>query len=285
MRVASVEMARKGRKRDWQAEATALGKAVHAALRAYKLRDPHRSFNVEDDASRILENDPDYHPPRPRAENKKRPPTRNPGIFTVRALASRLGTTVGELLGEPGYEITTNDLRNFRWISDFLRMRFPIDELTPQSIPEHRTFIEKDFSFPRALTTARIEQKGEVAAGLPRESDFDIADAEIIDGGPTATLFAARVKGRSMADRIRDGDIIVIDSAHPLPRQHDPVAVYIENEGGVLGYWRADKGAYWLDKHNRTEFPSIRLGDPAEWRVLGLITLVQSRVSRQDRPT
>lgn len=278
-------MVGKGKRRDRRADAVALGKAVHAAIDAYNRRDPHRPFAIDDAASRILENDPDYHPPRRRAENKKRQPTENPGVFTVQAVARRLGTTVGELLAEPGHEITANDLRNFRWISDFLRMRFPIDELTPQSIPDHRAFIEKDFTFPRALTTTKIAQKREVAAGLPMERDFDIAEAEIIGGGKTATLFAARVKGRSMADRIRDGNIIVIDAAQTTPRQHDPVAVYIENEGGVLGYWRVDKGTYWLDKHNRTEFASIRLGNPTEWRVLGLITVVQSRVSRQDRPT
>jgi SOS-response transcriptional repressor LexA len=87
-----------------------------------------------------------------------------------------------------------------------------------------------------------------------------------------------------MSDRIRDGDLIVIDISRTTPRQHDPVAVYIDNEGGVLGYWRAEAGAYFLDKHN-PEFPSFKLGHPSEWRVIGVITTVQSAVTRQDRPT
>ncbi|MGZ5442611.1 MAG: LexA family protein [Thermoanaerobaculia bacterium] len=276
---------RKGRDSEHREAAIELAKAVHAAVADYNRRNPHHPFAIDDPASRILENDPDYHPPRKRTENKKRKPTANPGVFTVRRVAKRLGTTVGELLREAGHELTANDLRNFRWISDFLRMRFPIDELAAQTVPDHRTFIEKDFSFPRPLTTTKLEEKGELAAGLPLQSDFDVAEAEIIGETKPANLFAARVKGRSMHDRIRDGDLIVIDSGQTAPRQHDPVAVYIENEGGVLGYWRVDKGNYYLDKHNAPEFGPVLLGPPSDWRVLGLITLVQSRVSRQDRRT
>ena len=259
----------------------ALAKAIHAVIVSYNRRFPNNPFAIDDATSRVLENDPDYHPPRKRSQNKKREPTVNPGIFTVLAIAHRLETTIGELLGEPGFEITKSDLRSFRWMSDFLRLRFPIDEIP--ALPEER-FVPKDFSTPRPLETTRLESKGQLAAGkAPVESDFEIAEAEIVGAMKPGALVAAQVKGRSMADRIRDGDTIVIDTSRTSPKQHEPVAVYIENEGGVLGYWRAEAGAYYLDKHN-PEVDSYKLGHPSEWRVLGVITLVQSRVSRQDRP-
>jgi len=82
---------------------------------------------------------------------------------------------------------------------------------------------------------------------------------------------------------MRHGDTIVIDTSRTTPKHHEPVAVYVENEGGVLGYWRAEAGAYYLDKPNR-DFPAYKLGHASEWRVLGVVTLVQSPVSRHDRP-
>ena len=61
--------------------------------------------------------------------------------------------------------------------------------------------------------------------------------------------------------------------------------VNIENEGSILGYWRAEAGTYFLDKHNVSEFATVKLPHQSEWRVIGVVTLVQSRVRRQDRPT
>jgi phage repressor protein C with HTH and peptisase S24 domain len=115
-------------------------------------------------------------------------------------------------------------------------MRFSLHEVGAVAVPDERSFIEKDFSFPHKLETTTVPQKGQIAAGPAGvESDFEIAAAEIIGATKNTSLFAARVKGRSMTDRIRDGDTIVIDGAQTTPRQHEPVAVYIENEGGVLG--------------------------------------------------
>ena len=278
-------MVRRTSRRDHRERIRALAKAVHAAKNAYNRRSPHAPAAIDDATSRILENDPEYHPVRRRTAGKKRPPTENPGIFTVSAIAQRLDTTVGALLGERGFEITNDDLRSFRWIADFLRMRFPLDKVLPATAPDEQSFIEKEFSYPRPLTTTKIEQRGEVAAGeTPIESDFEYAEAEIIGTIKTPSLFSAQVRGQSMADRIRDGDTIVIDTARTTPKQHEPVAVYIHNQGGVLGYWRVEAGAYYLDKHNQ-DVREVKLGHPSEWHVVGVITLVQSRITRQDRPT
>jgi SOS-response transcriptional repressor LexA len=272
------------RRHDDRERAIQLAKAIHAAMNAYNRRSPNAPYTIDDGTSRILENDPDYHPPRKRIVGKARKPTQNPGVFTVLRSAHRLGVTVGELLHERGFEMTQSDLRTFRWMADFFHMRFPIGDVGTLSVVDEQSFIERDFSFPRELETTLVPQKGQLAAGPAAvESDFEIAAAEIIGARKSASLFAARVKGRSMSDRIRDGDTIVIDGSQTTPKQHEPVAVYIENEGGVLGYWRAESGAYYLDKH--ADIASIKLGHPSEWRILGVITLVQSRVSRQDRPT
>ncbi|MEA2462616.1 MAG: Peptidase S24-like [Acidobacteriota bacterium] len=277
-------MQRQGGRKDNSVQARALAKAVHAAVQAYNRRSPLEPFAIDDATSRILENDPDYHPPRRRMENKKRPPTENPGIFTVQAIAERLGTTIPELLRQRLDEVTSSDLRTFRWIADYLQLRFDLESVGAMSLPDPHSFREKEFTLPQPLTSTPIELKGELAAGVPRESEIEGIASHVVGAVKTATLFAATVRGRSMQDRMRDGDTIVFDSAQ-RPKQHEPVAIYIHNEGGVIGYWRAEAGTYYLDKHNYRDYPPIKLPDPADWHVLGVITLIQSRASRQDRPT
>lgn len=275
-----------GGRSDHEERIVALAKAMHAEIEAYNRRSPTAPFAIDDAVSRIIENDPDYVPPRKRVVEKKRLPTENPGVFTVKRIAARLGTTVGSLLGERGFEIAAGDLRSFRWIVDYLRMRFLHDVVDATALPDEQSFVEKDFSFPQRLVTTTIEQKGEIAAGpTPRESDFEITAAEMVGTMKSTALYTAVVRGRSMADRIRDGDTIVIDTAQTTPKQGEPVAVNVGSEGGLLGYWRAEAGMYFLDKHNVSEFAPVRLPHASEWRVIGVVTIVQSRLRRQDRPT
>jgi SOS-response transcriptional repressor LexA len=279
-------MARKtGRRRAYAEEIVALAKAMRAEIDSYNRANPTRPFSITDAVSRIIENDPDYVPRRGRAAGKKRQPTTNPGIFTVSGIAQTLGTTTGTLLREKGFEVTQSDLRTFRWVFDFLRMRFAFEASSAGVMPDARSFVAKDFTFPHPLVVTKIPQKGEIAAGKTgRENDFEIAEAEIVGSLNNPALVTAVVKGRSMVDRFREGDTIVIDTSRRTPRQHEPVAVNVENEGGILGYWRAEAGSYYLDKHNTDDFGPVKLPHPSEWTVIGVVTLVQSPVRRQDRP-
>jgi len=186
--------------RDHREKAEVLAKAIHAAILTYNRAHPVNPYAIDDRTSRILENDRDYHPPRKRTRRKDREPTLNPGIFTVQAIADALETTIGELLGEPGYELTKSDLRSFRWMADFLRMRFPLEEV--DALPDTGSFIQKDFSFPRPLSTTRLANTGELAAGpVPVESEFEVVDATVIGDLKSPSLVAATVTGRSMSVR------------------------------------------------------------------------------------
>ena len=277
---------RRGFGRDHQEAILALAKAILDAIEDRNRQSPDKPFPIDDAVSRILANHPDYVPPRKRKSETTRPPTKNPGIFTVKRIADDLGRTVGSLLGERGFEIISSDRRSFRWIVDFIRNRFLGDAEVETALPEESTFVAKDFSYPRPLITTRIARKGELAAGLAgRESEFEIGDAEVVGTLNSPSLCTATVKGRSMSDRIRDGDTIVIDTAQTTPKQGQPVAVHIQDEGGILGYWRAEAGQYFLDKHNVSEFQPVKLPHTSYWRVIGVVVIVQSLMRRQDRPT
>lgn len=106
----------------------ALAKAINQRRLEFKQRYANEMFKRDGAVSRILENDPDYTPHRPRKGDRKRRPVVNPGIFTVKDIAERLHTTVGTLLGEPGFEITIDDRRRMREFIAFLSQRFALND-------------------------------------------------------------------------------------------------------------------------------------------------------------
>lgn len=106
----------------------ALAKAMNRKRLEFKETYKSEVFKRDGSVSRILENDPDYKPHRPRKSGKKRSAVVNPGIFTVKDIADRLHTTVGELLGEEGFEVTIDDRRRMREFIEFLSRRFKLND-------------------------------------------------------------------------------------------------------------------------------------------------------------
>lgn len=85
-----------------------LAHRAHLRLLAARRHRPDAKIPISTAFSLLLEHDPEYEPYRPRRTGRRRGPTKNPGIFTVQAIARTLGTTVGDLLGEPN--ASTRDL-------------------------------------------------------------------------------------------------------------------------------------------------------------------------------
>jgi hypothetical protein len=179
---------------------------------------------------------------------------------------------------------------------------FPIDDTVSRIIsndPERARTRKRRAPRTRPLTANPgvftvqdiAERLGATVGAWLGERGFEITASDIRTFRWMVAFFQIRFladaepETASMADRIREGDTVVIDTAQRVPRQGDPVAVNIENEGGILGYWRAEAARYYLDKHNVSEFAPVKLPHLSEWRVIGVVTLVQSRVRRQDRPT
>jgi hypothetical protein len=79
----------------------ALAKRIGQRREEWNRLHPDAPVRVSSVMSRILENDPDYIPYRPRAGKKRHRASRNPSVRTLAAIADVLGTTVGDLLGEP----------------------------------------------------------------------------------------------------------------------------------------------------------------------------------------
>lgn len=116
----------------------ALARTINRRREEHNRRYPDRPLLITSSLSRILENDDDYVPYRARADNKRRRPAVNPGIATLVEIASTLGTTVGDLLGERAYRVTTAErrkLRDFvRWLTTLFDLEAPdLDEPGPSS--------------------------------------------------------------------------------------------------------------------------------------------------------
>lgn len=77
-----------------------LARRVHERRDEFERRHPGRRIPINDTLSRILEHDPTYKPMRRRSPDSVRAPLLDPRISTLRLIASDLGTTVADLIGE-----------------------------------------------------------------------------------------------------------------------------------------------------------------------------------------
>jgi hypothetical protein len=264
-------------------EIVALAKAIHRRIREWEAAHgmPFKKDNV---VSRLLENDPDYEPYRRRDPEKRRGPATAPGLFTIKRLAERLDTTVGDLLGEVQFDLTTDDRRRMRDFVEFLRQRLALDLLDAKPAPqpvEYRfpvppnRFQERDYERPEALHSWVVPVTAASAGG--EGTDQPLLTTEVLHSirdVRNAALQVIRVIGDSMADLLLDGYKVLVDTRLKKPQPGDLVAVYVKDEGGVIGYWReVAHGRVVLDKRN-PDFEPVELGHHTEWFLVGTITRI-----------
>jgi len=108
-------------------DARALAKAINRRRKEYNRLHPDEPVTVTPSMSRILENDDEYVPYRKRAPRKRHHPVTDPRISTVTEIARRLGTTVGDLLGEP-HPPTVSERRRIREFLRYLSEVLDLDE-------------------------------------------------------------------------------------------------------------------------------------------------------------
>jgi hypothetical protein len=247
-----------------------LAERVHRRWVEYRRRNAGMSVPITDTLSRILEHAAEYRPLRSRAERKQRSGLRNPGIFKVKEIADALQTTVGDLLGEPGYVelrdfLSRDDRRKLRDVVALLRDLFDLDD---ESLEEDRPIgpIELD------LQRAGVRRSAFVLHEFAPEPDTFDRQMQVI-----------RVIGDSMAPELRDGWKVLVDTGRTDVDDDALVAVYIKEKGGVVGRWRVDDGTPLLLKSN-PDHPPIALGDRSGWILLGTITtIVEAALDRSPR--
>jgi hypothetical protein len=255
--------------------------------RAHRVMAPPRDFDermkrlraiVE---QRIVDHDATHRRrfPRRRVEGVLR--SSDPQLSTVVRSADELGTTVGDLLGEP--PLGKDDKEKLEKFVAFLVARF--DLMGAQRAAEREAgalnvteedFIERDFDYPRPHHVW-IMRHVKAAAGSGIEADRDTETTEVLHSIRdvyNGQLRVIRVIGESMSPVLHDGDKVTFDIRLRQPRDGDVVAVYDNLRGGMVGYWRRGKdGECWLDKENKA-FDSERLDADGSWMVWGTVTRV-----------
>lgn len=274
-----------------RAEIIALAKAIHRRMRDWE--EAHgQQFKIENNLSRLLENDPTYEPYRKRDPEKRRGPAKAPGIFTIKRLAEQLDTTVGDLLGEREFDVTVGDRRRIRELLEFLRQRLGLDSIEDVAplpleyrfpIPPAR-FKERDYDYPQALHAWLVPEMPMAAGKAGIEIDRPLLTTEVLHSIRDVrhgALQVVKVIGNSMADLLLDGYKIIVDTRLNKPQKGDLVAVYIKTDGGLIGYWREESvGRVVLDKHN-ADYDPVALGHHTEWFLVGTVTkIVEAPIPR-----
>lgn len=120
---------------------------------------------------------------------------------------------------------------------------------------------------------------GEIAAGLPAgaypEPEGRLA-LRGLEGG-----FALRVRGDSMADRIQEGDVVLLQPGRPR-RSGQVCAVRVDEDETTLKYleWSGSPVRYTLRPHNPA-YPTLRV-DPESLHIDGVFhSLLRGKVVEQ----
>jgi hypothetical protein len=289
---------RSGNVRDIQT----LAVRVYQRWVAYRRANQGMSIPVDDTLSRLFEHVPEYRPMRERSAERQERASKSPGIFKLQQVADTLETTVGDLLGEPGYEsprelLSPAQRRTLRDAAHILRELFDLDDpaldeparpaapTTPLNVaPEE--FIERDHDYPRALHAWVVPELAAAAGNGGAERDLTLASTQILHSVREvwdARLQVIRVIGDSMTPELQHGWKVLVDTEQTRPAEGALVAVYIKDEGGILGRWHAADGKPVLRKTNR-EYSDVRLHLQDEWTLWGTVTtIVEAPVELKQR--
>ncbi|HEX2123572.1 MAG TPA: hypothetical protein VHL59_18225 [Thermoanaerobaculia bacterium] len=264
-------------RRDEARDMRELARRIHHRWLEYRRRHPGMSVPINDTLSRILEHDPAYRPQRRRAARKERQPLRNPGVFTLKEIANALETTVGDLLGEPGYVsmrdvVSRRERRTLRDAVLLLRDLFDLEDESLTTLPApseadsvagiHATdFVAGDYTFPEPLRVWIASPDAASAEALPVHIRELTASRYLV----------ARLLTDAFAPEVRSGWKITIDTERLSAAEGSLVAAYLRDDRSVLGRWRFVDGRPWLDLTHG----SFRVDD-ATWILLGVVASVIS---------
>lgn len=137
---------------------------------------------------------------------------------------------------------------------------------------EPSEFIETDFDYPRILHSLEVRQSemaaGPTGAGDQMDTAFTLNAREVWD----ETHRVVKVKGDSMYPAYQNGWKVIVDLKKREPKDGDPVAVYMLDEGSILGYWKRTPFGVKLLKHNKS-FNTVILGgvDEGRWILIGTV--------------
>jgi SOS-response transcriptional repressor LexA len=281
-------------------DAVQLARSLGRAIDEFNANSPNGlKIKMDPVLSRILDNDPGRQRTRRSTRNR---PTGDPGIFTVRRYAKKIGASLSSLLGDVDDVLTDTDRTRMIEFADWLRDRaqrreretitaldnvrqFPANARKDGDFPAPPIPIDewifKDTDKPQPLHAGTKPIAMDVAAGPPSNPDDDslIPQAQLLNSilreirDPRVTVI--RVAGHSMHPVLRNGWLILIDPARALFQPGKIVMVYIKDEGTTLGMLAKNGAAYKIVKRNQDYGGPTEIALPdGEWYPVGTATRV-----------
>lgn len=113
---------------------------------------------------------------------------------------------------------------------------------------------------------------GEVAAGLPITAVENVEDRLPIRSdwlGVNKESFLLRVRGRSMAEAIQSGDLVLVEK-HPTAQQGEIVVALIDDEATVKRFWREKERV--ILRSDNPDFADIVVTESQPLQLLGRVT-------------
>lgn len=149
-----------------------------------------------------------------------------------------------------------------------------VPRLTEEFPVEPADFIEGDFDYPLELHALEVEEFEIAAGGTGVNPEVDMAAYTLhAKDVRDSSHRVVKVKGDSMEPDYGEGWKLLVDTRKREPQRGDPVAVYLNDQGSVLGYWNPTRDHVELEKANRSYKP-VRLGDPETWHLIGTVQKV-----------
>lgn len=136
-------------------------------------------------------------------------------------------------------------------------------------------FTEGDYDYPQPWRGGHVQLGGSSAAGSPIESESG-EDAQVLNpivrDVQSGRYVVVRVKGDSMLPRLKDGDLVVIDTYDKELGPRKIHAVYVYGEGSMLGVVHDVSGALVVTKANTDYPPRILNPDVDRFMIQGRVT-------------
>jgi phage repressor protein C with HTH and peptisase S24 domain len=238
----------------------------------------HDRLKVSSSLSRILSHAPEWRRLRQRGEKGQGSRVaKEPSFFTIVNAANELKVPICTLVPTIEHQPLTPLQRKFLTLAG----RWMLGNFAEHD--EERGAYRSDFDDFEAYATV---EKLTVESAASKTGADDQLPPETVDvlasipGIRKEQMQVTTVRGESMAERLRPGDRIVVDTYRRMPRTGDMIVVDLGHLGRAIGYWRREGKRCFLDKENE---PTIDLGSPGEVTILGTVEGIVWRNERRSR--
>jgi len=215
----------------------------------------------------ILNHVPEYRV-RVRGEKSDMRLSKEPSFFTLLDAVKEMNVPICALVPSMEHQPLTEPQRKVLT----LYARWSLANFAARA--DERAAYTSDFEDFEAYVTIRKKSDVLAAGSVGTDSQFEPEDADVLEsirGISSERLQVVRIRGNSMANRLHDGDRVLIDVHLRTPRNGEAIAVDRGHLGRTIGYWRREGKRCYLDKENAD---TIDLGSPDDFTVLGTITAV-----------